>query len=799
MNSTIIGKVLDNYRILQNIGRGGMGFVFKALNIKLNKIVAIKMIAPGLAMNDSFMSRFESEAKTLAKLENPNIVGIHDLRIDSVYAYIVMEYVEGVTLGRLIKERGAIPWRQALKLFNQMLNAIEHAHKEGIIHRDIKPNNVLINRQGVVKITDFGLAKNQAEFGITQSVTTGGTLFYMSPEQVKGLAYTDERSDIYALGFTLYEMLTGATPFSTDHTDFDIREAIIKTKFPPPHQINQKIPAKLGRIVDQALSKKPEDRFQNVTEFKTAIEAFIKHEDDIRKRAQEAESLKNGKTGSNGNGSVSSYLDKVISAKGRNGKGHKSESAKFSRNIIYYSVAASVLLLVILKLTGFLDDPSHNMTSEGLISVTSIPNHAMVFVNGDSIGQTPIDKYQVESSSANILIIKDNYFSIDTLLNIESKEPIRIEAQLQPVARLSFEISPDDASLYINDNPIPKESWSKVLMPVGNHQIELQHEGYETYYGEVRAEQGLNNPIKINLTEEGVFKAENAPVFRINSIPSGASVYLNDKYVGKTPYQSSSLKERFYALRMSKAGYRDITDRFNVTAGESGQISKRLVALTGSIAVKSDPPGAEIYLAGKSIKRFTPYTLTEVKSGKKTITLKKDGYAEYSTDVDVKTGNTQNIDVALKQLFGNLTVLAVPWGNIYVDDQLVFKEAQIKKEMELGAGNHQVRIEHPTLGIYEKLIRVEPEKITEVTVDFNKKHSLRIVAKDPQGTDIYADVLVDGKSTGETTPTNIRLATGTYMISVSRNGYILADGPKKVTIDGSISNPLKFTLQKTAQ
>ena len=259
MNSTIIGKVLDNYRILQNIGRGGMGFVFKALNIKLNKIVAIKMIAPALAMNDSFMSRFEAEAKTLAKLENRNIVRIHDLRVESDYSYIVMEYVEGVTLGRLIKEKGPIPWRQALKLFNQMLHAIDHAHKEGIIHRDIKPNNVLINRQGVVKITDFGLAKNQAEFGLTQSVTTGGTLFYMSPEQVKGLVYTDERSDIYALGFTLYEMLTGSTPFSTDHTDFDIREAIIRTKFPQPHQLNKKIPTKLGRIVDQAINKKPED------------------------------------------------------------------------------------------------------------------------------------------------------------------------------------------------------------------------------------------------------------------------------------------------------------------------------------------------------------------------------------------------------------------------------------------------------------------------------------------------------------------------------------------------------------
>ena len=799
MNSTIIGKVLDNYRILQNIGRGGMGFVFKALNIKLNKIVAIKMIAPALAMNDSFMSRFESEAKTLAKLENPNIVGIHDLRVDSVYAYIVMEYVEGVTLGRLIKEKGAIPWKQALKLFNQMLNAIQHAHKEGIIHRDIKPNNVLINRQGVVKITDFGLAKNQAEFGITQSVTTGGTLFYMSPEQVKGLAYTDERSDIYALGFTLYEMLTGSTPFSTDHTDFDIREAIIRTKFPPPHQLNKKVPAKLGRIIEKAIAKRPEDRFQAVTEFKAAIDEFIQNEEDRQIRAQEAASLMTGQDSSNGNGTVSSFLDKAIPAKNRKSEGKKSESSKFTRKIIYYSVAASVLLLTILKLIGLLDYPGHTVIEGGLLSVTSIPNHAIVFVNGDSIGQTPIDKYKIAAVSLNILIMKDNYFSVDTTLKVNSNEPIRLDTQLQPVAKLTFEIKPADASLFINDREIPKEKWSAVLLTVGDHQIEMQHEGYETYYANLKAEQGINSPIKINLTEEGIFKTENTPIFKINSIPSGASVYLNNKYVGKTPYQSSSLEERFYVLRLSKAGYQDITDRFNVLTGQSGQISKRLVPLTGSVEVKSDPPGAEIYIGEKRIKGLTPFTINNIKSGENTITIKKDGYAEYTSNIDVKLGNTQKIEAVLKQLFGNLSVLAVPWGNIFIDDQLLSKETQFKKEFELGAGNHQLRVEHPTLGVYDKSIRIEPDKITEVVVNFNKKHSVRVVAKDMQGSDINADVLVDGKSIGETTPINLSLTTGTYTISVSRSGYVLADGPKKITIDGTLSDPLNFVLKKTAE
>ncbi|MEJ2052320.1 MAG: serine/threonine protein kinase, partial [Calditrichaceae bacterium] len=438
MNSTIIGRVLDNYRILQNIGRGGMGFVFKALNIKLNKIVAIKMIAPALAMNDSFMSRFEAEAKTLAKLENPNIVGIHDLRVDSDYAYIVMEYVEGITLGRLIKEKGPIPWRQALKLFNQMLNAIDHAHKEGIIHRDIKPNNVLINRQGIVKITDFGLAKNQAEFGITQSVTTGGTLFYMSPEQVRGLAYTDERSDIYALGFTLYEMLTGVTPFSTDHTDFDIREAIIRTKFPPPHQMNKNIPAKLGRIVDTAISKNPDDRYQSVNEFQTAIEAFYQKEEDKRK-----------KTG------VTDKTDPITEPFAPTESNHVQEKkpqihekvlkntvhpgGKFYHKVIYASAASLVLVLILLKLTGFLDYPSAgDANNAGLISITSIPNHSLVFINGDSVGQTPLDKYKVNSKSANVLIIKDDYFSIDTTVQINKEKDQRLDVEMRPAARISF-------------------------------------------------------------------------------------------------------------------------------------------------------------------------------------------------------------------------------------------------------------------------------------------------------------------------------------------------------------------------
>ena len=799
MNSTIIGKVLDNYRILQNIGRGGMGFVFKALNIKLNKLVAIKMIAPALAMNDSFMSRFEAEAKTLAKLENPNIVGIHDLRVDSDYAYIVMEYVEGVTLGRLIKEKGPIPWRQALKLFNQMLNAINHAHKEGIIHRDIKPNNILINRQGVVKVTDFGLAKNQAEFGLTQSVTTGGTLFYMSPEQVKGLVYTDERSDIYALGFTLYEMLTGSTPFSTDHTDFDIREAIIRTKFPPPHQTNKKIPAKLGRIVEKAISKKPEERYQNITEFKAAIDEFKEYEENRRIRSEEAATLMNGQEQPKNNGVITSHLFQNTSTDVKKDETSKIETGKLTRKIIYYSVAASVLLLTILKLTGLLDYPAGIQNHDGLISVTSIPNHAIVFINGDSIGQTPIDKYQLKAASVNLLIMKDDYFSVDTTVQIKSDEPVKLDTQLQPAAHLVFEVEPADANLSVNDHDIPGGNKRSVLLAVGRHHLKLQHEDYQSYNLTFNAEQGLNPVIRLNLLKNGGTKTEEQSLFKINSNPSGASVYLDNKYVGKTPFQTDNLDEKNYALRLSKPGYQDYSDHFNVLKGESRQINERLILLTGSVDVISDPPGARIYLGDKLLKNITPFNIKNVPAGNNTITVKKDGYTDYSTTIYVRSGNTETINASLEQMLGSLSILAIPWGNIFIDDKLVLKEAQLKKTFELSAGNHQLRVEHPTLGIYDKTIRVEDKKITEVIVNFNKTHSVHIEAKDLQGSDINAEILVDGKKTGETTPISLNLATGTYTISVIRNGYILADGPKKITIDETVRTPLSFVMKKSNQ
>ncbi len=228
MSSSYIGKVLDNYRIIDNLGIGGMGVVFKAIHIKLDKLVALKMIAPGLTMNENFIKRFQTEAKSLAKLEDPNIVRIYDLRADNDKWFIVMEFVEGINLFDKIKKDGAYKWQEALPILKQTLSGIGHAHSAGIIHRDLKPNNIMITNDRVVKVTDFGLAKDQSNMVTTMSLASGGTLYYMSPEHVKGISFTDKRSDIYSIGMTFYEMIAGTVPFKNMESDFDIRETIVR-------------------------------------------------------------------------------------------------------------------------------------------------------------------------------------------------------------------------------------------------------------------------------------------------------------------------------------------------------------------------------------------------------------------------------------------------------------------------------------------------------------------------------------------------------------------------------------------
>ena len=271
----IIGRTIANrYEIINKTGVGGMATVYMAKDKVLNRNVAIKVLKDEFTTDDEFVKRFNSEAQSAASLSHPNIVSIYDVGNEDGIYYIVMELVRGKTLKQIITEEGALPWKWSVNIAMQIASALETAHKNNIVHRDIKPHNIIITEDGVAKVTDFGIAKAVSNSTITAFGTTIGSVHYFSPEQAKG-GYTDAKSDIYSLGVVMYEMLTGKVPFDSD-TSVSVALKHMQEPPVPPMQINENIPKAVNEIILKAMEKEPMARYQTATEMLRDLSQALK-------------------------------------------------------------------------------------------------------------------------------------------------------------------------------------------------------------------------------------------------------------------------------------------------------------------------------------------------------------------------------------------------------------------------------------------------------------------------------------------------------------------------------------------
>ncbi len=272
----LVGKVLaDRYEIREEIGKGGMAQVYKAWCNLLNRYVAIKVLKEEFRDDKEFVHRFNVEAQAAACISNPHVVSIYDVGYQDGFYYIVMEYIEGVILKEYIAKKGALPWREAASIAAQICEGLSAAHKANVVHRDIKPQNIIMTPEGILKVTDFGIARASSQATTTMGGHAIGTVHYISPEQARG-GYTDQRTDIYSLGVVLYEMLTGKMPF-VGESPVAVAIKHIQDKPKALRQINPEIPAAIEAVTLKAMEKEQSARYATAEEFLEDINQAIRN------------------------------------------------------------------------------------------------------------------------------------------------------------------------------------------------------------------------------------------------------------------------------------------------------------------------------------------------------------------------------------------------------------------------------------------------------------------------------------------------------------------------------------------
>lgn len=596
----LIGQEIDGYRVLEEVGRGGMGVVFKAEDVALARTVALKMIARELARDESFARRFRAEARALARVDSPHITSIYALRRSEAGTFIVMEYVSGGNLAERM-ERGPLPWAEARPLALQTLTALEHAHSVGVIHRDIKPGNILLTEEGAVKVTDFGLAKVHTDDpAVTVTKGIAGTLSYMPPEQIKGARDLDARCDVYALGMTLYEMLTGRLPFERDLGEYARMRAIVEQEFPPPSRFAPGLPREVDAAVMKALAKEPAARYPSAAAMAEALEALPGE-----------------------------------------GAAPPREGARRSRSR-WPLVAGLGGLTVLLALLGAWILGSSS--GEASLRVETDPPGAAVFLDGERIGLTPLAVREGERAEGRLRVEREGFRPVDTLL-APGPGPVALRFVLRPlpppseaasgaeVASLAVTSAPSGAAVFLDGRRVGETPLRLDSLEAGAVAVRLERAGHQAWEeaglalraGEAAS---LHAELRPAPSAPGPERPAPGPAAATGTLvvglePGGSAVVAGERREGGGTF---TLRAGAHTVRCEHPTYRPFQTSVRVRAGETQTLTCHFEARVNVQATtEGGPTWATVWIDGANTGRTTPTSLA-LGPGTYRVEVRREGY-----------------------------------------------------------------------------------------------------------------------------------------------------------------------------
>jgi serine/threonine protein kinase len=680
----LVGKTLGNYQIVEEVGRGGMGIVYKALQISLNREVALKVLPKQYSTDPEFVNRFRREAKAAASLNHQNIVQIYEIGHHGGVQYFVMEYIEGTNLKSLVEREAPLPLPQTIDIIWDVCNALDFAHKRNVVHRDIKPHNIMISRSGEIKVFDFGIAKAADSSGLTTTGTSIGTPQYMSPEQARGEKEIDGRADLYSLGVVFYEMLVGKVPFDGSTAVGTMYRHVNETP-EPPSKHNPNVPDDIDRIVNRMLHKEKQKRYQTGQEI---IE-------DLRPVRQSF-----------------STLDGDLS---------KGKIARRKRRRPAFALFMVLLLLLL----------------------SAAPLYYFIFMN----------RY-------------------DFILKTE------------PVGASVYE---GESLLGVTPLKLTKEE-----IGVGDHILEVSMPGYadEVYAFSLR--HGEKIDLVLPLTQS--FGS-----LRLSSEPPGAKVFLENIYRGDTPFTIHRLHEGIHAVTMSYPGYISSQDTIGLKTGSADSVHSVLIPIPATLFITSVPESAHVFIDSLIMETRTPVE-TALQPGSHQIQILKEGYLPVDSLMTLDPGEDQRVVFNLQSIeevipFGSMNVTAIPWAEVFLNDQYLGSTRERNTFDNILPGTHQVRLTCSEYPPFEQRVTVQPNKQVTIIHNFTATGWLNVSCINENNTPVFGEIWINGQSYGNTPKVIRDLFVGTYKVEIIASGYL--PQTRMVTITAEQGQKVQFRMRSS--